>query len=297
MSISNEHLYHLQTPIYEADINSFSIMDILTAAAPWFHKLFNGKKVVAVADLEKYRIYCPAVDMDHNLRAGSALIEGSLMKKAILEKKRLVSRTDAKVFGFPYIAMAIPIMDEGSQVVGGLIFCEKVEQQDRLLTIARELSEIGEQVSGLLENLNNSANNLFQSSQELNALSKKSLTKVIQANDSLGLIKDVNTEIKMLGFNAAIESARAGEYGHGFTVVADEMRKLAENSNLSTQKIHEILKETQEITKEVNAQSLVLDNNAKNEASSISEAYGSIQQLQATADQLLQEAEILVSDN
>lgn len=256
MSSSIDYLYHLQSPIYETDINSISLMDALTVATPWFHILFNGKRVVAVADLEKYRIYIPSVDMDHKLRAGSSLVEGSSMKKAIVEQKRMISRTNNKVFGFPYIAMAIPIFDQGSKVVGGMIFCEKVEHQDRLLSIARELSEIGEQVTRFLEALNKSTGDLFQSSQQLNALSKESLTKIKQADDSLGLIKDINTEVKMLGFNAAIQGARAGEYGRGFKVVADEMRKMAEKSNVSTQTIQEVLMKTRGITSKVSEQTV-----------------------------------------
>lgn len=45
----------------------------------------------------------------------------------------------------------------------------------------------------------------------------------------------------MLGLNAAIESARAGEYGKGFSVVANEIRKMAENSTIAIKDVENIL--------------------------------------------------------
>ncbi|WP_425807944.1 methyl-accepting chemotaxis protein [Desulfitobacterium sp. Sab5] len=84
-------------------------------------------------------------------------------------------------------------------------------------------------------------------SQTVSEVAQDGKEQVKATANILEFIRRVSTQTNLLGLNAAIEAARAGEHGKGFSVVAGEVRKLAEDSNRSANEIGTILNQFHEV--------------------------------------------------
>lgn len=98
-----------------------------------------------------------------------------------------------------------------------------------------------------METLTNSVENVKDAFEEFTTRINALGINLNKINDITVLINAIAGQTNLLALNAAIEASRAGEAGRGFSIVADEIRKLAEQSKQSSQSINKLINN---ITKE-----------------------------------------------
>jgi methyl-accepting chemotaxis protein len=100
----------------------------------------------------------------------------------------------------------------------------------------------GKSVQASSTKMMNIEETMASTSETVEALGKRSS----QITTIIGTITEIAEQTNLLALNAAIEAARAGEHGRGFAVVADEVRKLAEQSQKAAKGVTEIVHSIQE---------------------------------------------------
>ena len=128
---------------------------------------------------------------------------------------------------------------------------------------ANEQAATTEEISASMEEMVATINSNTERADDTGKISKESANEMKQSNEiflktleavsaiseKISIVTEIAGKTDILSINAAIEAARAGEVGKGFSVVAHEIRKLADKTKVASDEINELSKNGQDISK------------------------------------------------
>jgi methyl-accepting chemotaxis protein len=156
---------------------------------------------------------------------------------------------------------------------------------------SREISLMANESSSEMNELNQSVTKVSDSFKTFNGKIIGLGKDINEISEITNIINNIAGQTNLLALNAAIEAARAGEAGRGFSVVADEIRKLAEQSKVSSESISRLINEISKNTDVIVQDSVEMDDELINQVKIINRSITSFKKIIEAVNEVIPKIE------
>jgi methyl-accepting chemotaxis protein len=207
--------------------------DIQVVTGDFFEDLFNGlinhKKNVR-ADFVGYK----GITDEMNTFADNINIITDSMNNTSVEITDVVEQVaHSSVDQAQNTERAVSILNDNIQSLRVIVKNENINKE--------ELEKAIGKINNSYNNVENTSKNILSSLEKFQEVKDKGIQLESKAKDItniVSIVSSISEQTNLLALNASIEAARAGEAGRGFSVVAEEVRKLAEQSKHAVEEIN-----------------------------------------------------------
>ena len=172
---------------------------------------------------------------------------------------------------------------ENVNIMGNLMEQDEkyLKELNEAANLIEKEKEEGFKILGVLINKTNESTKSAREVYEIIMSNNESAEKIDTAST---MIQSIADQTNLLALNAAIEAARAGEAGRGFSVVAEEIRKLAEQSNNFTSDIKEVINELKSKSQSAVDTMNIVQNTIMDQTSSVKDTEGKFEAIASAID-------------
>lgn len=224
---------------FQEELSDAEILRAFAIVMPFLNDMMRDDMAFGLSDLTKYIAYAPAETFDLNVPYGSDPINE--VKECIKTGKIQKADIPEHALGTAMKVIIKPIRNAEGEIIGSLSDGIAMGDAIRLLSSINDVAESIGQVALNMEQMAQSSTDLAATGQQAADLTRKAREASKQTEEVLALIRDIADQTNLLGLNAAIEAAHAGDHGRGFAVVAEEVRRLARQTKESVAFIKSII--------------------------------------------------------
>ncbi|TWH45522.1 methyl-accepting chemotaxis protein [Sporomusa sp. KB1] len=267
-------------------------IESIIKAAPYLQKAHPHDCCVLICDVEGMIVYfLPARTFHTTAIVGNKVSSTGALARSLQSRKEEFVVVPKEAYGYIHKAVATPIFQNG-ELIGAVGTGTSLESQEVLYNAAHLMASTSQQLSATTEELASMATQLSQDIFYIQSSGKNVLSYIEKTDDILKFVNKVAADSNLLGLNAAIEAARAGQHGRTFAVVAEEIRKMAINSVEAVVQIKNILQEIQKETFKLVDTVGKTSELGERQAAATEEISASMQQLASTAIDIEKVAEV-----